>query len=244
MLAMRQSFSFFKRQFSSYARHYDTQLSQLVAEKTATQVKQLIDTPFTWAIINNDLSKEVLANFIEQEEYFLQEYDRAKTIIAEKLPPDLAKQFQSANRCTSQNERKLLDSFKVQFKLGSPTGHIAPITQAYSEYLIYTAKHEPVACAVAATLPCYSTYLQLGEFIAQHISLQHPYAVWSKNYVSHDFRQSTEKQTRLFDLLGDKAPEKIRNRMMLHYEKSIQFELDFRTALMSPEKDHSPHVKI
>jgi thiaminase len=193
--------------------HTNTKLSAIAANKTAAMIQELINTPLTWQMINNCIPEETLRRFIKQEE--------AKDIIITKLSPHYAASFTTPNRSTSQNERELLNSFKKKFQIGLYNETIHPATQAYSEYLVKTARHQSVACGIAATLPCYQSYMRLGEFIAQQMTPNNPYIDWAKNYTSPEFRNAAKRQTLLFDTLANKAAPHVKQKMIEHYEQSL-----------------------
>ena len=230
-LMIHRTLRFFKNPTQSYSTYQNYKIADLAARKTAPLVEQLVHAPFTQAMIHDCLSKEALSNFIEQEEYFLAQYADAKAIISSKLPIQYGKRFQSSNRQTSANERALLNQLKEKFAIKHFTGTIDPCTQAYGDYLIQTAQHAPICYAIAATLPCYTTYLKLSELINQQMTADHPYFAWANHYVTPSFRQATERQVHLFNELGKESPQKIAG-MIEHYEQSVQFEVAFRDALL------------
>ena len=86
---------------------------------------------------------------------------------------------------------------------------------------------EPVEVGIAAVLPCFWVYRDIGLYIAQSSANNNPYARWIEAYSSDDFSQAVNQAISIFDELGLQTTEAIRQKMLDAFYKSTCFEWHF-----------------
>lgn len=116
--------------------------------------------------------------------------------------------------------------FKRTFQF-TDTCMISLATLSYTSYLLHTCSMESVEVAVAAVLPCFWVYREVGNFIAQHSDSNNPFARWIDTYSSKEFDESVNEIIDIFDSLASKASDEIRERMLSAFYKSTCLELHF-----------------
>ena len=108
---------------------------------------------------------------------------------------------------------------------GVPKG---PITQAYIGHLQSVARGESLAELVAAVLPCYWIYGEVGRRLYKGRPRKPKiYREWIETYAGEAFWQPVREQIRLMDKLGAAASSREKKVMAAHFTLSSRYEFMF-----------------
>jgi thiaminase/transcriptional activator TenA len=108
---------------------------------------------------------------------------------------------------------------------GVPKG---PITQAYIGHLQSVARGGTLGELVAAVLPCYWIYGEVGRRLYRsRPSKPKIYRGWIETYASESFWKPVREQLELMDRLGAAANVRERNLMKDHFALSSRYEFMF-----------------
>jgi thiaminase (transcriptional activator TenA) len=102
-----------------------------------------------------------------------------------------------------------------------------PTTQAYTRHLLAVAREGTLGEVVAAVLPCYWIYLEVGRHLATCQPADPIYRDWIKAYGSETFADLVRQQLNLVDRLGARAPAHESRRMTEHFIQSSRYEYLF-----------------
>jgi thiaminase/transcriptional activator TenA len=100
----------------------------------------------------------------------------------------------------------------------------APVTVAYTRHLLAVAHAGSLGELVAAVLPCYWLYREVGKRLLRRIPKDPLYARWIRAYAAPQFARLVEEQLRLVDRLGREASAGERERMTSHFILSSRYE--------------------
>jgi thiaminase (transcriptional activator TenA) len=147
--------------------------------------------PFIAGLTDGSLSRERFEFYAVQDALYLREFARALAIAAARAPKDdwivmLAEHAAGALRV----ERTLHDGFFREFQLTSDAvvaTPLAPTNLAYTNYLVAVAYGAPFHEALAALLPCYWIYWEVGKELTRAGSPNPLYARWIETYGSDEF---------------------------------------------------------
>jgi thiaminase (transcriptional activator TenA) len=103
-----------------------------------------------------------------------------------------------------------------------------PVTQAYIAHLQSVARGESLGEIVAAVLPCYWIYGEVGK----HLHKNRPrkpviFRKWIEIYASEEFWRPVREQIQLMDILGAAANGAEKKRMTDHFRLSCRYEYLF-----------------
>ncbi len=103
-----------------------------------------------------------------------------------------------------------------------------PITEAYTRHLQAVARGGSLGEIVAAVLPCYWIYGEVGK----RLTKRRPkgpkiYREWIETYASEDYWKPVREQIRLMDRLGALAKNDERKLMISHFLLSSRYEFLF-----------------
>ena len=183
--------------------------SQTGAVRTAID-----DLPFVRGLADGTLPASAFEEYLRQDALYLEQYARALATLAALAPGKDEQLFwaQSAQQCL-QVERELHESW-VQVPEGHATasaesgGSEPPAASAtctaYTSYLLAVAHRGDYAELVAAVLPCFWVYADVGERLRKATSGQpdHPYRRWIDQYGDPEFAVRTQWVRDLADRLA------------------------------------------
>ena len=98
---------------------------------------------------------------------------------------------------------------------------------AYSRHLLAVAYAGSLAELVAAVLPCYWIYREVGRRLLRRIPREPLYARWIRAYAAPQFSRLVDDQLRLVDRLGREASPRERERMRNLFVLSSRYEYLF-----------------
>ena len=147
--------------------------------------------PFVAGLTDGSLPRESFRFYAVQDALYLREFARALSIAAARAPAeDWIIMFNEHAAGALRVERALHEGFFKEFGL-SPADvaatPLAPTNQAYTSYLLAVAYGAPFHEAVAALLPCYWIYWEVGKALERAGSPDPLYRRWIETYASGEF---------------------------------------------------------
>lgn len=197
------------------------------------QLRQSIDElPLLTELAAGTLEPHRFAEYLGQDDFYLRGYGRALAMLAAKAPTAEAAAFWAAGANGAVvTEVELHASLMADPVLAAqPRPSVAsPTTRAYVNLLLATAAYEPYAVGVAAVLPCYWVYADVGERLAATAALvpDHPYRTWAAAYDDQVFKQATVTAISLLDDAAEAAPAPVRDAMAEAFAAATWYELQF-----------------
>ena len=178
------------------------------------------------------LSQKVFQHYIIQDAVYLGEFSRTLAIISAKAPtPELQLQFVRNAQDAIVVERSLHEEFFTEFNI-SPKVALAsqpsPTCLNYTNFLLATAYQCSFPVSVAAVLPCFWIYLEVGKHIYQRSKNQvNPYQKWIDTYVDVDFETSVQRVIEVANLVATKVSAEELELMNRVFYRASQFEWMF-----------------
>ena len=147
--------------------------------------------PFVRGLTDGSLSRESFHFYVVQDALYLREFARALSVAAARAPADdWIIMFNEHAANALRVERALHEGFFQQFGLtpeAVAATPLAPVNQAYTSYLLAVAYGAPFHENVAALLPCYWIYWEVGKALEQAGSPEPLYARWIATYAAEEF---------------------------------------------------------
>ena len=147
--------------------------------------------PFLTGLTDGSLPQERFVFYAVQDALYLREFARSLALAAARAPEDdWIIMFSDHAANALRVERSLHESFFKDFGL-SPADvnvtRLAPTNLAYTSYLLAVAHGAPYHEALAALLPCYWIYWEVGKHLERQGSADPLYARWISTYASEEF---------------------------------------------------------
>ena len=214
-------------------------LSHLAWEKTLKITDAIKAHSFNARLMNGTLAKDKFAYYIEQDSIYLNDFARSLAIIASKIEIKHVRKFLSFSDHTFIAEQEIVHKyFKDIFKF-KETGTLTTATIAYTNFLLARTLCDSVEIGVAAVLPCFWVYLDVGQYIAKNAEANNPYSRWIATYASDEFEKSVREVIAIFDELAQNSSTEIRAKMLEVFEMSCIFEWRFWNDAYNLEKYNS-----
>lgn len=217
-------------------------------------VRQRIDSlTFLREMAGGTLDPRAFANYILQDAFYLAGYSRALALLSSRAPQPGEQLFwaQSAGQAIAE-EKGLHEALLASEEFGPAAREIlgdrgraalesvaSPTTVGYTSYLIAAAASAPYEVAVAAVLPCYWVYADVGHTLTSELGdtlRGHPYEAWIAAYGDPAFDAVTEGAIAIFERAASDADEATRARMRETFRRASIYEHDFWNTAYAQER--------
>lgn len=198
--------------------------------------KRIVRMPFIDELIEGSLDREKFTFYLEQDALYLADYGKVLTGIASKLnDPEHIEAFVYFAGESIAVEKALHESF-LSHKYGIKT-QPSPSCLLYTSYLLRQLSVAPVEVVVAAVLPCFWIYKEVGDFIlANQHGRVNPYQNWINTYGGEDFAESVASAIAIADELAENCTEEQREAMTEAFVMCSKLEWMFWNSAYNMEK--------
>ena len=183
--------------------------------------------PFNQELMDGKLPMNKFAYYIEQDALYLKDFARSLAIIASKVPIEYLRDFLCFSESTFIAEQEILHKFFRRTFSFRKTKLLTSATLGYTSYLLNICSNKPVEIGIAAVLPCFWVYREIGLFIAKQSKRNNPYARWIETYTSDDFSSTVDKVIDIFNALARNTTDAVQNKMLDAFYKSTCLEWHF-----------------
>ena len=205
--------------------------TQRAWDATADLRAGILDLPFNRELATGVLNKERFQFYMIQDALYLEQYSRALAAAAVKAPdPEAMQRFAHASEEALVVERALHGSVFAQFGVDPQDAAAAepsPTCYAYTNFLLAVAYIGSYEDLVAAVLPCFWIYWDVGKRIAATASKDNPYRAWIDTYSDTAFGEAVEAVIAITDRTAGAATEAQQASMLAAFKRSTQYEWMF-----------------
>lgn len=173
------------------------------------------------------LDKKRFQYYIQQDSLFLCEFSSCLALLASRCSPEHKATFLEYAQSSLIGERELVHFFYQEESDPVLFKKIMPANIAYTSYLKSVCALEPVEVGMAAVLPCFWIYQEVGQKISKEKKEPNIYDRWIETYSSDDFSKSTQKAISLIDCCAEETSEKNRLKMNQSFHIASYFEWHF-----------------
>ncbi|HLB99205.1 MAG TPA: TenA family protein, partial [Acetobacteraceae bacterium] len=174
------------------------------------------------------LGRARFQGYVVQDALYLGQYSRILAMAGVK-GPDAATlhAFASSALEAVAVEQALHEQYFHDFGI-DPT-HLAEIEPSpdclgYTSFLLATAYHDPWEVLVAALLPCFWVYWDVGTAIARRAAPTNPYRAWIDTYADEGFGEAVRTVISITDRAAAAAAPATVGRMMTAFVRCTQYE--------------------
>jgi len=182
----------------------------------------ILNHPFINGLTSGDLSVEAFKYYVIQDSLYLRDFSRALSRLASRSRDEnLISMFSEHAKTAIEVEKSLHRSFLAEWGLSeeeivriSPS----PVNYAYTSHLLRTVAEESYEEAVAAVLPCYWIYLEVGKHLEKKGSPNPLYKRWIDTYSSATY----ENIVRMVLTAADKILYRVREELWASVVRSFR----------------------
>ncbi|AXH37423.1 bifunctional hydroxymethylpyrimidine kinase/phosphomethylpyrimidine kinase [Humibacter sp. BT305] len=193
------------------------------------------DLPFVRGLGDGTLRRDAFVWYLAQDALYLRDYSRVLAI-ASRLAPTTAEQafWAQAAHGAIAAELQLHESWISEDDLRD----VRPgaTTTAYLDHLLAAGARGDYAVLIAALLPCFWLYHDVGTRLHPRSHDAHPYRSWLDTYADVAFETSTRRAVELVMAAASEADPVRRRAMRQAFRRSAEFEHAFFAAPLHEEE--------
>ncbi|MNK01431.1 Thiaminase-2 [compost metagenome] len=193
--------------------------------------------PFIKDLADGTLDVEQFKYYLQQDAHYLEYFARALSIIAAKAQDvNTMLDFIRFSEGAVVVERALHDSYFKDYNV-TERALMSPTCHHYVHYLQSTVYMADSAIGMAAVLPCFWIYKQVGDYIlANQTKDKNIYQEWINTYAGEEFGILVEKAIDLCDTAAANSTEKQQQQMTEAFVTASRLEYAFWDSAYQLEK--------
>jgi thiaminase/transcriptional activator TenA len=192
---------------------------------------EILRHPFLTGLTDGSLARESFQFYAVQDALYLREFARGLSLAGARAPRDeWIIMFDEHAAEALRVERALHEGFFREFGLSPEdvaTTPLAPTNLAYTSYLLAVAYGRPFHEAIAALLPCYWIYWEVGKTLERAGSPNALYARWIGTYASEGFGAVVRSVLGATDAVAASLGSAEREAMRRHFVTTSRYEWMF-----------------
>lgn len=192
---------------------------------------QTLQHPFLTGLADGTLPRESFEFYLIQDILYLRSFAQALNILAARSPrEDWALTLSRHAIDALQEERELHGKILVSY--GITPGRIAaaekaPTTLAYTNHLLASVQLYSFTEGLAAMLPCYWIYLEVGKELVRHGSKNKDYQRWIDQYAGDAYAVTVRQMLAIVDESARTASPQARQSAHRLFTLSARYEYLF-----------------
>lgn len=162
-------------------------------KKTEYIYDAIIKHDFVVNLMQSTLKRDIFGFYVNQDSLYLGEYKKSLVTVGTKCqrPEETQFFYESATGIILVEDALHKEFLEPKYKNPTPS----PTCELYNSYLARIVNHEAVEVAIAAVLPCFTIYKEVGDYIlnTQTNKTSNSYQAWIETYASDEFSEAVEK---------------------------------------------------
>lgn len=202
--------------------------SQDVWQRNLELYQKTLALPFNQQLAQGTLNRDAFSHYVIQDAHYLLAYGRALAVCAAKaFEADDVIQFSEAAKIAIVVERSLHNGFMQDFGISKVQFENTPLTLAchhYTSYLQATAWAESYPVVLAALLPCFWIYAEVGKDIVDKAAANNLYQAWIDTYAGEDFHTAVRNVIATVDRVAARVDADTLEKMHTAYTHAARLE--------------------
>lgn len=203
--------------------------------ETAPIYQKITEMSFIKELADGSLPREKFLFYIAQDDIYLQAYARTLAMIAARATNAVeVAAFTKFAQIALVSEQMMHEEFFAKTPVEGPAAEIQPACHHYTNFMLASAAAAPVEVAMAAVLPCFWIYREVGAYIYKSAKSSgvenNPYQAWIDTYVGEEFDALVDEAIALCDAAAERSTPDLREKMTAAYAFAARLEYDFWNA--------------
>lgn len=213
-------------------------------KQTERLQRAMLELPFNAELAAGTLSLERFRFYLAQDARYLVGFGRALAVAAARAADaDEVAFFAGAAREAIVVERALHTGYFERFGMTSTDIETSPTCLAYTSFLLATAQTEGYPELIAALLPCFWVYEQVGREIQATGVPDNPFQDWIDTYADDEFAEAVRACREAVDRAAAHADEATRERMLTAFATATEYEWMFWDSAYRLESWPTVHLR-
>ena len=208
-----------------------TQFSTDAWQRNLPVYRKVLDMPFNVELARGTLAADRFRHYMIQDAHYLEGFARALALASAKgFNADHVVHFAGAAQTAIVVERSLHAEYFVRFGISNAAFAAAapsPACEHYVSYLLRVAALEPFEVALAALLPCFWIYREVGRHVLGAATAPNTYQAWIDTYAGVEFEQAVDAVIVATDAVAAEASQRTLAGMHHAFARATQLEWMF-----------------
>ncbi len=202
--------------------------TQQLWESVSPIYTAIISHPFNQELAAGTLEGRKFGYYIQQDALYLVDFARALSLVASKAEQTqhLLRYIRFAEGAIVV-ERSLHEKYFRQFGISDQGLEKSPACFSYTNYLLATCFGQPYQVGMAAVLPCFWIYREVGNYIHRHHKPNNPYQAWIDTYAGEAFAAVVEDAIRITEEVAQQASDAVKEQMQQAFVYCSRLEWRF-----------------
>lgn len=164
-----------------------------VRSKTEPVFQEIVNHDFLKELMAGTLNKDVFGFYVNQDTLYLSEYTKVLSSVAVKCYKAEETQFYLESATGIIEVEKALHQIFLDEKYLNST--VSPTCELYNSYMARIVNNYSVEVGLAAVLPCFSIYKEVGDYVLANQSNKSDniYQSWIDTYAGEEFGVTVDK---------------------------------------------------
>jgi thiaminase/transcriptional activator TenA len=205
----------------------------------AATFSEIIRLPFLQQLSDGSLKLVCFQYYVAQDSLYLRDFSRGLALLAAKAPDDAARSLLCSHAANAVAvEQALHAGFTSDWTPEATEAfrEFSPTTLLYTGFFLRAVHERPFLEALAAFLPCYWIYLEVGKTLVAKGSPDPLYNRWIQTYAGDEFAGVVEEVLKVFDAAWITATEASRAEALKAFARGAQLEKRFWNAAWNLEQ--------
>lgn len=187
--------------------------------------------PFLQKLTDGSLPRDRFEFYLLQDALYLRDFSRALSLLAAKAPREewaitLSQHAVDAMRVERQLHESVLASFGIS-KHDMAQAKMAPTNRAYTSHLLVSVMLGSFGEGLAAVLPCYWIYWEVGKELLKRGSPVADYQRWIDQYASEEYGKAVQQVLQIMNEHAGSMTGEEKQRAAYLFELSARYEYMF-----------------
>ncbi len=193
-------------------------------ESTLPVFQQIINCRFISELADGTLPREWFAHYLSQDVLYLRQDNEALELLSQRATDETEKDFfrQLAEDGIAV-EQAMQKEYFVYFNIQTAKEQ-SPVFGEYGRFLLHSAQNSSYPVALAALLPCFWLYGEVGQHIITHQVTDNPYQRFIDTYAGETYDKVTVRFIQLVEKYGQQASVNLKTQMKEAFLQSARFE--------------------
>lgn len=193
--------------------------------------RKILEMPFNRELAAGTLRVDRFKHYMIQDAHYLEGFARALSLASAKgIDADHVVHFAGAAQTAIVVERSLHADYFVKFGISREdfaAAEPSPVCEHYVSWLLRTAALEPFEVTIAALLPCFWIYREVGRHILANAARPNAYQAWIDTYSGEEFEQAVDAVIAVADSVARDASPHTLAAMHRAFTRGVQLEWMF-----------------
>lgn len=202
--------------------------TRILWERHRPIYEAILELPFNRELAAGTLAPSRFRHYMIQDAHYLEGFARALSLASARgWHADHVVHFAKAAEVAILVERSLHADYFVRFGV-TPEAFAAteptPVCDHYVSWLLRTSALDEFEVGLAALLPCFWIYREVGRHIHARAAEPNPYRAWIDTYAGADFEQAVDAVIAIVDTVAEVASTRTRERMSAAFRQASRLE--------------------